>query len=112
MARARMRVCSVAGCARIQREPQCAEHRREHEQRRGSSTARGYGQTHRNRREAWLPAVEAGTVQCWRCNRPILPEQQWDLGHDDHDRTRYRGPEHIACNRATASRRPVPTPGG
>ncbi len=104
MARARMRVCSAPGCPRVQPEPQCIEHRREHERRRGSSTARGYGHTHRALREQWRPKVEAGTVPCARCGRLIGAHEQWDLGHDDHDRSRYTGPEHLRCNRATAGR--------
>lgn len=86
----------------------CPTHTRQHEQQRGSSTARGYGQAHRNLRQHWRPIVEAGTVSCARCHQPITPEQPWDLGHDDHDRTSYTGPEHARCNRATAGR----TPGG
>jgi hypothetical protein len=30
---------------------------------------------------------------------------QWDLGHDDFDRTIYRGPEHQRCNRSSAASR-------
>ncbi|WP_395705136.1 hypothetical protein [Rhodococcus ruber] len=88
----------------MQTETRCPQHRRDAERRRGTSTQRGYGRDHRNMREAWRPMVEAGTVRCARCGRPIRPGQPWDLGHDDHDRSRYRGPEHQGCNRATAGR--------
>lgn len=67
---------------------------------RGSTAARGYGAEHRKLRAAWKPKVEAGEVTCWRCGRPIPPGSKWDLGHDDNDRTIYRGPEHRGqCNR-------------
>lgn len=68
---------------------------------RPSAARRGYGRAHRQLRDQWAPLVAAGAVTCWRCNHLIGPRDPWDLGHDDHDRTRYRGPEHIACNRAT-----------
>jgi predicted kinase len=82
---------------------------------RGTTLQRGYGADHRRERAKWAPLVEAGQVRCWRpeCGQPIRPGQPWDLGHDDHDRSVYRGPEHAACNRATrrASRqRPAPRP--
>jgi hypothetical protein len=37
--------------------------------------------------------------------RSILPGQDWDLGHDDYDRSRYTGPEHRRCNRQTSKPR-------
>lgn len=67
--------------------------------RLAKTAARGYGQRHRRLREQWRPTVESGKVDCWRCTKPIHPGEPWDLGHDDHDRTQYRGPEHTACNR-------------
>lgn len=82
----------------------CNTCRRGHDKARGSREQRGYTPQHRAIRTGYEPAVKAGLITCWRCGQPITPEQPWDLGHDDHDRTRYRGPEHQACNRATAGR--------
>jgi hypothetical protein len=66
---------------------------------------RGYGWKHQNLRQSWQRVMAERVVLCSRCERPILPGQPWDLGHDDHDRSRYTGPEHRVCNRATAGRR-------
>jgi hypothetical protein len=63
------------------------------------TTARGYGWSHQLRRKRLEPFVAAGHATCWRCGHQILPAEPWDLGHDDEDRTRYRGPEHRSCNR-------------
>jgi hypothetical protein len=71
-----------------------------------SSTDRGYGTEHRNRRKREAQRIKAGNVNCWRCGQPIpadAPSDAWDLGHDDNDRTKYMGPEHRACNRATST---------
>lgn len=70
-----------------------------------SSTAdRGYGYDHQKLRATVKPQVEAGRATCWRCGGRISPHEPWDLGHDDDDRSRYRGPEHRGCNRATNGR--------
>jgi hypothetical protein len=69
-----------------------------------TTTQRGYGAKHQALRAWWTPYVDAGTVDCWRCRRLITPGTAWDLGHDDHDRSIYRGPEHQRCNRGTNRR--------
>lgn len=73
---------------------------------KGNTSARGYGAEHQKLRRKIDPLVRAGHAVCWRCGQRIPAGAAWDLGHDDHDRTRYRGPEHVACNRATAARTP------
>ena len=65
-----------------------------------------YGGTHKQLRRAWAARITLGGVRCARCGDPIEPGQKWDLGHDDLDPSRYAGPEHQGCNRATNGRRP------
>jgi hypothetical protein len=68
-------------------------------------TARGYGSEHKKERKRWVPLVATGTVTCARCNELIAADALWDLGHVDGDKSRYQGPEHRRCNRATAGRK-------
>lgn len=72
---------------------------------KGTSKQRGYDYQHVKLRKQIKAHVDAGLATCWRCQQPIQRGQEWDLGHDDDDRTKYRGPEHQACNRATTGRR-------
>lgn len=100
-----MRVCLEPGCPEVQAKSRCLTHRSQQERRRGSRTERGYGwEDHVKPRQAAAPLVATGNVKCWRCGQFIGQDEPWDLGHDDTDRSKYRGPEHVACNRATASR--------
>lgn len=66
----------------------------------------GYGAEHQRLRAAWQKRIDDGEdVRCWRNGEPILPGMDWDLGHDDNDRTKYNGPECVKCNRATKGHR-------
>lgn len=60
---------------------------------------------HRKRRALAKAEVESGRASCWRCGGPIAPGSRWHLGHDDHDRSVYRGPEHAGCNLKAAARK-------
>lgn len=77
---------------------------------KAGTTERGYGAQHQRLRKQWQSRIDAGEiVTCWRCEEngtphPILPGDAWDLGHDDNDRGRYRGPECVGGNRATSGR--------
>lgn len=66
--------------------------------RSGSTSDRGYGAPHQERRARWAPLVAAGRVSCARCGDPIVPDTPWHLDHDDDDRSKYRGPAHQDCN--------------
>lgn len=72
----------------------------------GRTINNGYGKVHKRLRAELAERMRKGEVFfCWRCRRVINPARPWDLGHDDWDRSIYRGPEHVACNRATRGRR-------
>ena len=87
--------------ARQGRCPACA---RQADKQRGSRTQRGYGTDHQRARAAWQQRINRGeAVTCWRCHGPIV-DTGWHLGHDDHDRTITRGPEHADCNLRAAGR--------
>jgi hypothetical protein len=102
------RVCAESGCPALvdagTRDGRCDQHRRERDRARGSSTDRGYGTEHQQIRAQWAPLVATGNVKCWRCREFIPGDAPWHLGHDDHDRSKYRGPEHEGCNTAVAGR--------
>ena len=77
-----------------------------------TTTERGYGEAHKARRRREARRIKAGGAICWRCTKPIdpdTPSDQWDLGHDDNDRTKYMGPEHVSCNRATSTHKALNT---
>jgi hypothetical protein len=75
------------------------------QKRKARTAARGYGSKHKALRRRWAAQVAEGEARCARCGGVIWADEPWDLGHDDHDRTRYTGPEHRRCNRATAAHR-------
>lgn len=96
-------VCRIPGCPTLTDTGLCPTHARERDQARGSRQQRGYNADHDRLRKAWAPRVATGTIACWRCHKLIRPTEPWDLGHDE-DKQRYRGPEHVKCNRATMGR--------
>jgi hypothetical protein len=65
---------------------------------------RGYGAVHYAVRKRLKPFVDSGMAHCARCGMQIKAGEPWDLGHTE-DRMGWSGPEHRACNRATAAHR-------
>jgi len=64
-----------------------------------------YGSNHKAlRRAIGREVVALGLAVCWRCGQRIEPAEPWDLGHVPGSRTLHAGPEHRACNRATAAK--------
>jgi hypothetical protein len=74
---------------------------------RARASGATYPWSHKVLRSQLEPGVLAGRARCVRCGERIRPGEPWDLGHVDGDPSRYAGPEHRRCNRATAGRRPV-----
>ena len=83
----------------------CGKHMAEADKARGTQAQRGYGIQHQRLRARWKRRLDREPWPCARCGLPILTGQPWDLGHAD-DRKSWTGPEHQACNRATAGRTP------
>lgn len=83
-------------------KPRCADHQRAKSRARGTTTARGYGWQHQQRRAQDM-ATTTPVDPCPKCGLPLGPPP-WDEGHTD-DRTGWEGPTHIRCNRNTARRR-------
>lgn len=99
-----MRVCIESGCGTLTDRTRCPEHTRQRDKARGTSTDRGYGADHQRLRAEYQALMNRGeSFACWRCDDEIDPEH-WHLGHDDYDRTVYRGPECVPCNTATSGR--------
>ena len=100
------RQCQVCGRTFV---PGTGQHRfctpvcRERARGRGTRSPARYGNLHKKLRQAVAVQVASGRVACVRCGGPIAPGEPWDLGHVDGG-DGYAGPEHRACNRATAGR--------
>lgn len=103
--------CKPGGCGALfdldatgtLRCPGCQQLATARRQARPNTTSRGYGAKHQRLREQLLASFQRGQL-CARCGRPITSRSDAQLGHDDHDRTRYRGLEHVRCNEATSGR--------
>src|SRR5215216_2030848 len=54
---------------------------------RKKTNERGYGLEHKRLRQKVAREVAAGLATCARCGYLIQPDEPWDLGHDDHDRS-------------------------
>lgn len=70
---------------------------------RQSTTARGYGVAHQAERKRWETVVKQGDAVCTRCQKPLAPDDPFDLDHTD-DRTGYLGAAHVSCNRGAGAR--------
>ncbi len=100
------KVCSVPACPELTAKGRCVEHDREAEQRRGSSSERGYGQAHRAAfRKAVLtkhpicrctgPCENHG-AECWQPSKhadhyPRDKRELRRLGLNEHDPAYGRG---------------------
>lgn len=69
-----------------------------------TTTERGYGAKHQKLRKQYQKVVDAGAAECWRCGKAVPPGSEWQLGHDDNDRSKYMGVECTYCNESTGGR--------
>ena len=100
------RPCPKDGCPTLINtgERYCPTHQREADRARGTTTERGYGGTHKALRAHWQTLITRQPQPCTRCGQPITTRDTWHLDHDDHDRSKYRGPSHATCNTAAGGR--------
>jgi hypothetical protein len=96
----------------------CTSCERKRDRGRGTRQNRGYDAAYDATRRDYQRRLDQGErIWCWRCpelDRPphlIEPGSDWQLGHDNHDRTIIRGPQCAATNEATAGA-PRPRRGG
>lgn len=95
-----MKVCAQSGCPELTPQGRyCPTHTQAREQARGTTTQRGYGNTHQQLRNKYAALLRNISIPCARCGSPIHPGDPWDLGHTD-TRNAWTGPEHASCNRA------------
>jgi hypothetical protein len=86
-------------CGRPGVRGRCTLCTRGRDRARGSRQVRGYGAEHEQLRADWQRRMDDGeVVTCATCPT-VLNGQAWDLGHVRGDRTRYRGPQCLPCNR-------------
>ena len=89
-------------------ERRCPRHAKAYEQRRGSSTERGYGSAHQRARAAWQRRIDDGEhVVCATCPT-VITGRMWQLGHD-HVNGGYLGPQCVPCNASDGGRRGAQT---
>ena len=89
-------------CSTLTTSTRCPACTRAKDRKRGTTSARGYGYQHQQRK-AQDEAVTLETDPCPKCGQPLGPPP-WDQGHTQ-DRAGWQGPTHIRCNRATAKRK-------
>jgi hypothetical protein len=100
-----VKVCLEPDCPALTTSSRCERHTRARDRARGTRQERGYDAAHVRARAQWQKFMDdGGEARCWRCG-VVLDPKLWHLGHDDHDRSVYCGPECVPCNTATAGRR-------
>lgn len=103
-----LRVCAEPGCPTLVTSGKCGDCRRKADRARGTKQARGYDAAHDRLGHDYQRRMDDGErFDCWRCGRQLGTRRgiDWQLGHDDHDRSKHRGPECPDCNLRHAGRK-------